>query len=188
MFREKALITDQGKQKAAFTAAMRAWHRLLLPMAVPWNALFHETFLYLQIKNTTASNNIMKAFTAFCDPYRLSKRNVENDLWWVTPSRSLSIITGRGSGCKQITVSITRGYLLPEVLYPHTTISQSCLDLSYYFRGTHIDIYIFFFGGGNMLYSAPESNNTLLSHTSSNLKQRTISATINFPVDNLNRI
>ena len=80
MFREKALITDQGKQKAAFTAAMRACHRLLLPMAVPWNALFHETFLYLQIKNTTASSNIMKAFTAFCDPYRLSKRNVENDL------------------------------------------------------------------------------------------------------------
>lgn len=67
--------TRSRQTKAAVSAAKRAWHRQVLPMAVPWNALFCVSFLYVEKKtnNTMTPRNMSKTFRALCTPHRLHK-------------------------------------------------------------------------------------------------------------------
>lgn len=63
--------TQSRQAKAAVSAAKCAWHRQVLPMAVPWKTLFCVSFLYVEKKanNTVIPRNISKTLRAFCTPH-----------------------------------------------------------------------------------------------------------------------
>lgn len=56
---------------AAVSAAKRAWHRRVLPMALPRNAEFCAIFLYVEKKanSTMMPRNMSKTLRAFCTPH-----------------------------------------------------------------------------------------------------------------------
>lgn len=63
--------TRSREAKAAVSAAKRARHRQVLPLAVPWNVLFSAGFLCVEKKanNTMIPRNMRKTLTPFCIPH-----------------------------------------------------------------------------------------------------------------------
>lgn len=63
--------TRSREAKAAVSTAKRAWHRQVLPLAVPWNVLFCAGFLCVEKKanNTMIPRNMSKPLTPFCIPH-----------------------------------------------------------------------------------------------------------------------